>query len=122
MKRYDLYVLGLLFVLFAVGAYFSLASAFTPYTTFAEAKAYNRAVQVKGEIVAGTIVAPVGQAFSFALRDADGAVHIVQHRGVMPPTLATAPAVVAIGRFDSSEVFVAHRLLVRCPTKYRIRN
>jgi cytochrome c-type biogenesis protein CcmE len=44
----------------------------------------------------------------------------VRYHGLKPANFEEAISIVAIGRYDGSEkVFVADKLLVKCPSKYQ---
>jgi cytochrome c-type biogenesis protein CcmE len=46
----------------------------------------------------------------------------VYYKGIMPDQLAEAQQVVAEGHLDSSGVLVASKLLLKCPSKYEVKN
>jgi cytochrome c-type biogenesis protein CcmE len=54
---------------------------------------------------------------NFNLKDGD-LVQPVVYTGVVPDTLETGESVVAEGQLDSSGVFKADQILVKCPSKY----
>lgn len=117
MKNYEKVVLIALVVVFSTGFFFTARSAFSSYSTFAAAKEYNRAVQVKGVAVDGSLAELGEREFTFVMQDMAGATHIVRHSGNIPPTLFEASYIVAAGRITGSE-FVARNLLVKCPTRF----
>ena len=118
MKTYEKFVLLALVVVFSLGFIFTAQRAFSSYSTFAAAEECNRAVQVKGVAVDGSLRELGPREFTFVMQDMSGAQNIVRHAGNIPPTLFTAAFVVAAGRLKEGE-FVAQNLLVKCPTRFR---
>ncbi len=119
MKRYDKIILLLLLLVFGVGAYHTISGALTPYVSFVYAEAANRSVQVKGLPVDGTLSPGADGSFTFRMNDLEGGTATVYHRGDIPPNLMDADNVVVVGRYDGNGNFVAHRILVKCPTRYQ---
>lgn len=117
MKNYEKLVLIALVMVFSGGFFFTARSAFSSYSTFAVAMEHNRAVQVKGVPVDGSLRELSEREFTFDMRDIAGTTHAVRHRGNVPPTLFEASYVVAAGRIEGAE-FIARNLLVKCPTRF----
>jgi len=117
VKNYEKLVLLALVVVFSGGFFFTARSAFSSYATFAVAMENNRAVQVKGVAIDGSLRELGNREFTFAMQDMAGVTHVVRHTGSVPPTLFQADYVVAAGRIAGSE-FVARNLLVKCPTRF----
>ena len=117
MKNYEKTVLIVLVLVFSAGFFFTARSAFSSYSTFAVAKENNRAVQVKGVAVDGSLRELGKREFTFVMKDMAGATQTVRHSGNIPPTLFEASYIVAAGRITGSE-FVARNLLVKCPTRF----
>ncbi len=118
MKRYDKIILLLLLAVFAIGGYRTIISAMTPYVSFAYAQEAERSVQVKGNAIDGSIMLLDDEGFSFSMKDLDGAVATVYHKGTIPQNLMDADSVVVVGRFVEGD-FVAQNILVKCPSKYQ---
>lgn len=93
---------------------------------FAEAmKATESDVQVMGAPVAGTMVYDSStHSLNFTMRDASGQLLPVTYKGPKPEDLDSAMskaiAINATGTYDPAQrVFVADKLLVKCPSKYQ---
>jgi cytochrome c-type biogenesis protein CcmE len=123
MKRTHLYVVGAVLLLaFAGFSYSSFQKNLTPYVSYAEARDSGRTVQVAGALEKGSgRYDEAAGALHFTLRDeASGATMPVAYHGVKPANFEDAISIVAIGAFDAaSGEFAAHKLLVKCPSKYQ---
>jgi len=124
MSKKWTYVLGgVLLVVFAGFSVKAFNSALTPYVSYADAKSEaNRTVQVAGGLVAdSSSYDDVSGYLHFRLTDPDsGEVMAVRYEGLKPANFEDAISIVAIGRFDAgSSEFHAHKLLVKCPSKYQ---
>lgn len=117
MKRYDRLVLISLVAIFSLGIFMTARSAFSSYSTFAEANEHRRTAQVKGVAVDGSWRESGANSYTFELKDMAGQSHIVARQGFLPPNLFEAEYVVVIGRFEGA-VFAARNILVKCPTRY----
>ncbi|MCX7895023.1 MAG: cytochrome c maturation protein CcmE [Thermoanaerobaculum sp.] len=104
------------FIAFGAGAF---KASLTPYVSFAQARATGDAVQVAGKLVHGSANydESSGKLF-FLLEDGQGDRMRVEFAGTKPGNFEEATQIVAIGRF-SGGVFVAEKLLVKCPSKYQ---
>jgi cytochrome c-type biogenesis protein CcmE len=104
------------FVAFGAGAF---KASLTPYVTFAQARATQDAVQVAGKLVHGSAAYDESSGtLSFLLEDERGDRMKVRFAGQKPGNFEEATQIVAIGRF-SEGIFVAEKLLVKCPSKYQ---
>jgi cytochrome c-type biogenesis protein CcmE len=75
-------------------------------------------LRVTGYPLAESIVwNPAEIEVSFTLAEAGESLRVV-YKGTMPDQLADAQQVVAEGHLDSSGVFYASKLLLKCPSKY----
>lgn len=109
----------LIIVGFIAYSAFAFNDSVTPYVTFAQAKATQSAVQVKGTLAGSQITqAGDGRSIRFMLRDDAGEEAAVVYRGVQPDGLEQATGIVAIGKYSGGE-FLADKLLVKCPSKYQ---
>jgi cytochrome c-type biogenesis protein CcmE len=99
-----------------VTAFMSNAS---PYVTVAEARdARGDRLHLAGDILKETVQNDFSnRTLKFSLRDEEGAVVTIVHRGDPPANMGEATKVVAIGKMDG-EQFVSDKLLVKCPSKY----
>lgn len=89
------------------------------YTTFAEAKATGEEVHVVGSWVMQDrqTYEPSKDLFSFYLQDTTGDVSLVNFYDPMPPNFKSAERVVVQGKYESN-VFVADKIFMKCPSKY----
>jgi cytochrome c-type biogenesis protein CcmE len=99
-----------------VAAFMTNAS---PYVTVAEAKqSKNDSMHLAGSLLKETVrTDPRNGQISFKLKDDTGAVAQIVYTGSQPGNLMEATKVVAIGGMQG-DVFKAHQLLVKCPSKY----
>lgn len=104
------------FVAFGAGAF---KASLTPYVSFAQARATRDAVQVAGKLVPGSsMYDETSGKLIFLLEDTQGDRMKVEFAGTKPGNFEEATQIVAIGRFTGG-VFVAEKLLVKCPSKYQ---
>lgn len=106
-------------VLFAGFAVYSFQSSLNPYVTFAESLRSGSRSQVMGFLVAKEQIGynPDTGLLNFLLEDEEGTRALVVYDGARPNNFEHAESVVVIGKFNG-EVFVAEKLLVKCPSKY----
>lgn len=99
----------------ALFAFLSNASSYVNVTQAKQAKSDN--LHLPGEIVPGTVeVKVLARECHFVLKDVEG--HTIQViASEIPANLAEATSVVAVGSVQN-DVFHAHKLLVKCPSKY----
>jgi cytochrome c-type biogenesis protein CcmE len=117
VKRYDKLVWLALVVVFGTGISMTAQTALSSYSTFAEAEAQGRNVQVKGVAQDGSWRQIDAGSFTFLLTDKSGQSYTVKHRGNVPPNLFTADYAVVVGRVEGG-LFVARNILVKCPTRF----
>ncbi|MCL4462911.1 MAG: cytochrome c maturation protein CcmE [Firmicutes bacterium] len=117
MKRYDKLILVVMIVVFGVGIFFTARGAFESYVSFAAAAESGRNVQIKGVAIPGSLQGIDGETFSFEMTDMEGSVYRVTHTGNVPVNLFESDNVVVKGRFENRQ-FMAHAILVRCPSRY----
>jgi cytochrome c-type biogenesis protein CcmE len=113
------YVVGGAVVLAAVifGA-LAFANTLTPYVSIAEARQSDRSVQVHGFLQEILGYDEQGH-YRFVLVDEANDEMTVVYEQPRPANFEQASGFVAIGRYDSTaDVFRAHKLLVKCPSKY----
>ncbi|RPI97536.1 MAG: cytochrome c maturation protein CcmE [Spirochaetales bacterium] len=113
-------IVGILIVAACVAvAAFSMRGMLTPYVSFADAMKSGEYVQIIGMRPKSAPVENMKGSFAFTLRDENGASLRVVHRGVRPQNFEHADRIVALGTYDpQGGIFVADRLLVKCPSKY----
>lgn len=108
-------------VVLTVGGLCAVVFAFvrnsSPYVTVAEAKASDhKSVHLSGDIDKSSVSVGRGTV-SFVITDEEGAQAHVVYSGPPPTNLTDATKVVAIGSMNG-ETFEAHKLLLKCPSKY----
>ncbi|MBQ1461557.1 MAG: cytochrome c maturation protein CcmE [Selenomonas sp.] len=112
-------LLGILLLAFVGYAGWSFMDAVTPYVGIAEARRSTSNVQVKGLLAAGAPAPHMeGNLFVFTLQDEEtGETMVVHYHGTKPDQFDEAYHVVAIGKYQDT-AFEAHKLLIKCPSKY----
>ena len=112
-------LLGILLLAFVGYAGWSFMDAVTPYVGIAEARRSSSNVQVKGLLAAGAPAPHMeGNLFVFTLQDEEtGETMVVHYHGTKPDQFDEAYHVVAIGKYQDT-AFEAHKLLIKCPSKY----
>lgn len=99
-------------------ALYSFRAALNPYVTFAEASEQTGTVQVSGELAGEDVQYDLDTGeLVFSLVDEEGTRVPVRYQGSKPDNIDHAEDIVVIGRMES-DVFLADRLLVKCPSKY----
>lgn len=122
-KKWTYALGGLLLLVFAGFSLASFKDALTPYVSYADARAADgRTVQVAGGLVEGSSYYDGDtELLHFDLVDQEsGEVMKVQYHGLKPANFEEAISIVAIGSYHGGEAtFRAHKLLVKCPSKYQ---
>jgi cytochrome c-type biogenesis protein CcmE len=124
MKRNHRYYLlgGVLLLAFAGFSLSSFKETLTPYVPYAQARETDRVVQVMGALEKGSSSYDDAKDFLyFTLQDPKSHEVIrVRYKGLKPANFEDAISIVAIGQYDEgSKEFEAHKLLVKCPSKYQ---
>jgi cytochrome c-type biogenesis protein CcmE len=114
------YILGILIILiFFVYAAFSFRKSLTPYVSFDEAKKSNLAVQTIGNILHQETSYNVEKGkLYFVIEDKDNNKMKVEFGGVKPGNFDQATTAVIVGQYRG-DIFVAEKVLVKCPSKYQ---
>jgi cytochrome c-type biogenesis protein CcmE len=101
------------------GVVIAFMSNASPYVTIAQAKsAPGDRLHLAGDIVKSSVKNDlVHHALSFQVKDQNGDVVTVMHRGEPPQNMSEATKVVAIGKMEGDN-FVSDQLLVKCPSRY----
>jgi cytochrome c-type biogenesis protein CcmE len=113
-------IIGLIIIIiFSAFALYTFQSTLSPYVSFAEAAARGGQAQVLANLVQKETIAYDRQtgALNFTVQDEEGTVTLVTYRGAKPNNFEHAESVVVIGSFKG-DLFVAEKLLVKCPSKY----
>jgi cytochrome c-type biogenesis protein CcmE len=102
------------------GVVIAFMSNASPYVTIAQAKsASGNRLHLAGDIIKSSVKNDLAHhALSFDVRDKDGAVITVLHKGEPPQNMSEATQVVAIGKLEGDK-FVSDQLLVKCPSRYQ---
>ena len=112
-------ITGIVATLAMVGVLAAFMGNASPYVTVAQAKQlHNDGLHLAGDLVKDSIQTdPSSGHISFRLKDQAGDVANVVYTGSTPGNLSEATKVVAVGGMDH-DVFQAHQLLIKCPSKY----
>lgn len=122
-KNHRYYLLGAVLLLAFAG--FSLSSfkqTLTPYVSYTQAREAARVVQVAGALEKGSSSYEDARDFLyFTIQDPKTHESLrVRYKGLKPANFEDAISIVAIGQYDEgSKEFEAHKLLVKCPSKYQ---
>ncbi len=121
MKRNQ--VVGLVFVVIAIGAIISTVYNADTYASFADAKAMpGREFHIIGELVPDKpILEEVVDntlTLRFHLDDGHGGTSEVLYFGGKPTDFGRSDEVVLIGSYQE-DIFVASSILLKCPSKYK---
>lgn len=122
-KNAKLYMLGgVLLLAFAGFSLSSFKETLTPYVSYTQAREASRVVQVAGALEKGSSSYEDARDFLyFTIQDPKTHESLrVRYKGLKPANFEDAISIVAIGQYDEgSKEFEAHKLLVKCPSKYQ---
>ena len=106
-------------VLALAGVCVAFLTTASPYVTVAEARlTKGDNLHVAGDLVKETLATDVkAKQMTFSLKDEKGEKMDVVYSGPPPANMGSATKVVAIGGMEG-DAFHAHKLLVKCPSKY----
>ena len=117
---------GIIIVAFVAWGASSFMQTTVQYVTFDTAEKSTRTVQVMGKIDFGAVQYDEGRRrLEFAIYDPQaeqvaGARRLnVVYYGIVPGNFDQATSVVLKGKPDSTGMFVAEQMLVKCPSKYQ---
>ena len=116
-KKLLLFVVALVFVIVAI---FALSDdMFSPYVPFEKAKASpGKLVQIIGSLDQSQKVIHTEKDYTFTLKEKGDTIRVV-HRDLKPMNFEHAEEAVVLGRYDTqNKIFVAEKVLVKCPSKY----
>lgn len=109
---------GAFLIVFGVVAFINFGRTITPYVSFAEARASDRAVQVAGfPDHPGASFDMENGYFLFDMTNEEGETMSVRYKGAEPGNFSQAQSVVVIGRYEGGDLN-ASQILVKCPSKY----
>jgi cytochrome c-type biogenesis protein CcmE len=79
---------------------------------------YGENVRVNGEIVPGSVQQEaLGRTLKFTISDAEKSLPVI-YQGAVPDAFKVGNEVVIEGHLNSDDIFQAHTLLVKCPSRY----
>lgn len=118
MKR--AYLIAMLFIgLGLLMAGRAMIQTIVPYVSVAQARESTRKVQVKGQLVQGSVrLDHTRMQTLFTIQDDRGDRLLVVHPKIAQGNIQDATEVVAIGQMQG-DVFLAERILYKCPSKYQ---
>lgn len=120
MKNKNIVIFVIALLCLVVALYSMSGGIISPYVPFktAQAKAGSQ-FQVIGSVLKEKEMAFRDGIFSFTLRDKEGTVMTVHYRGPRPLNFEHSEKAVVVGSYDrGGGVFMAEKLLVKCPSKY----
>lgn len=124
------HIIGIVIIGIAIAIIISTAGDASTYVGFSEAYAMARNgnesdIHVVGELkktssgdITGIHPSPDKLSFSFVLVDVDQVEKTVFYNEPIPPDFKRSEKVVVIGSFKD-EVFMADKILMKCPSKYQ---
>ena len=100
---------------------FSASEFVNPYRSVSEisnntANFVGQHIQMIGEVVNGSI-RTIGENMTFEITDGESVLTVV-YSGSTPQNFQEGIDIVAIGSLISTDVFKAHEILTKCPSKY----
>lgn len=125
------HIIGLVIIGVAILIIVSMLGDASTYETFATAKQMkssgnDKAIHVVGQLkknpegsVEGIQVNEDKTSFFFLMVDSEGTEQQVYYNEPVPTDFARAEQVVVIGSYKKSELFVADKILMKCPSKYQ---
>ncbi|MDW8103817.1 MAG: cytochrome c maturation protein CcmE [Armatimonadota bacterium] len=97
----------------------AMIQSLVPYVSVAQARESTRKVQVKGQLVQGTVrIDHTRMQTLFVIEDEKGDRLPVVHPKIAQGNIEEATEVVAIGQMQG-DAFVAEKILYKCPSKYQ---
>lgn len=128
MKKSHIFIVVIIAV--AIGIIITTGNDASTYASFDDAYSMSKAgntasIHVVGELkkdgvgnVVGIIEGADRVSFSFVLIDNQQKEQIVQYNEPMPPDFTKSEKVVVVGSYRG-DVFVAEKILLKCPSKYQ---
>ncbi len=121
MKRIQL--LSILLIAGAIALLISASGDMSTYSTFADARQSEKKVKIVGQLARDKEMyynpGEDPNYFTFYLTDQAGEEQRVVLLAPRPQDFELSEQVVATGRWDAREGFIASSLLLKCPSKYR---
>lgn len=128
MKRS--HIIGIIIIAASIGIIISTAGDASSYVTFEEAQKManngdTKSIHVVGELtkdssgeVTGIYPSVDKLSFRFIMQDENGLRQEVFYNEPIPPDFKRSEKVVVIGSYNG-ELFVADKILMKCPSKYQ---
>ena len=129
MKRGHLFGLGIIAIaIVIIMTSIGDASSYESFTTAKEMKqdGEDKAIHVVGQLkkdtsgeVTGLNVREDKVSFTFMLVDNEGVEQEVFYNEPVPADFTRSESVVVIGSYKNEEIFIADKILMKCPSKYQ---
>ena len=129
MKRGHLFGLGIIAIaIVIIMTSIGDASSYESFTTAKEMKLNgdDKAIHVVGQLqkdasgeVTGLNVREDKVSFTFVLVDNEGVEQEVFYNEPVPADFTRSESVVVIGSYKNDEIFIADKILMKCPSKYQ---
>lgn len=120
------YIIGAIILCIAAGylIYLGFSSSTSYYVTVSEFYAQGTELYDTGLRIAGKIIEPINWdsdkvELSFTISEGGQTMPVV-YAGVMPGNFQSDSDILVEGSYDSSGVFKADQLILKCPSKYEI--
>ncbi|GJM62009.1 MULTISPECIES: cytochrome c maturation protein CcmE [Persicobacter] len=125
------HIFGIVIIAIAIMVIVSTIGDSSTYTTFTVAQnmaqdGNKEAIHVVGQLTKDPQGKVVGiqsgrdmVSFSFTMIDNDGKTETVFYNEPMPQDFARSEQVVVIGSYKNQEQFIADKILLKCPSKYK---
>lgn len=124
------HIIAIVVIAVAIGIFIGTAGDASTYVTFDEAykmasTGNTTSIHVVGELkkdeggnIAGIEKSPDNLSFTFILVDDNGKEQKVYYNEPIPPDFKRSEKVVVIGSYQG-DIFVAKKILLKCPSKYQ---
>ena len=125
MLRKKRFLIGGIIVFLAIGylSYMGFQGSATYYYTVSElteqgSSIYGENVRVNGQVAPGSVEQEAaGRILRFTIIEGEQSLPVI-YQGVVPDAFKVGNNVVAEGHLDSTGIFQANTILVKCPSKY----
>ncbi len=127
MLKKKKFLIGGIIILLAIGylSFMGFTGSATYYYTVSEIMekgnlVYGENIRINGEVATGSVEQESGSfVLRFTIVDVEGEASLpVVYQGVVPDTFKVGNAVVVEGEINSDDVFRAHTLMPKCPSRY----
>lgn len=128
MLKKKKFLIGGLVILVAIGylGFMGFKASATYYYTVSQFLNLNNDtsfnnIRINGDVVTGSVAKPDTLTTNFDITEG-GKTMPVSYQGVVPDAFKEGYEVVVEGHLDANGVFLAHTILVKCPSKYVAAN